>query len=344
MSGNRSRRDRAAAVLAMPLVSRIARRTPGWRGVLVLNYHRVGEHEGQPWDHTLWSASAEAFEEHLAMLARDAEVIGPEEVEPAIAGCRRGRRVMLTFDDGYRDNFELAYPLLRRHRLSATFFLATGFLDRPVIPWWDEIAWMVRNARTETFDVEALLSAPETLASSDSIDLDEPDAAIATLVAYYKRLPASRTASFLDRVAEATGSGRCPLDASELWMTWEMAREMRAGGMTIGGHTVSHPVLSSIPGERQREEIEVCGRRLQQELGEPMWWFAYPVGSPDTFTDETRELLREQGVRLAFSFYGGHGRFARWDPLDVPRVHVGRSLGPQTMRAMVLLPSLFARW
>lgn len=315
------------------------RRIPGWHGVLVLNYHRVGDHEGQHWDHTLWSASAEAFDEHLAMLAHDAEVIGPADLEPAIANARRGRRVMLTFDDGYRDNFELAYPLLLRHRLSATFFLATGFLDRPVIPWWDEIAWMVRNARTKTMDAEDLLPEPER-----SLDLGVPDAAIATLVARYKQLPASRVVAFLDRVAEATGSGRCPLDAGELWMTWDMAREMRAGGMTIGGHTVTHPVLSSLPVERQKEEIDVCGRRLEQELGEPMRWFAYPVGAADTFTEETQELLQRRGVRLAFSFYGGHGRFTRWDPLDVPRVHVGRSLRPQTMRAMVLLPSLFARW
>lgn len=370
MSGNRSRRDRAAATIAKPLIRQIARRIPGWHGLLVLNYHRVGDHEGQPWDHGLWSASREAFDDHLATLNRHAEVIGPEDVEVAIGRGRRGRRVMLTFDDGYRDNFELAYPMLRKHGLTATFFLATGFIDRPHVPWWDEIAWMVRHARVERMDATEWLALPAgeiasanadrhvdrgaanakrhvDLATADAechVDLVAADAAIARLVSCYKQLPSSRTTAFLDHIANATGSGRCALDASDLWVTWEMAREMRAGGMTIGGHTVTHPVLSSIPVERQREEIALCGARLQEELGEPMRWFAYPVGATGTFTAETQQILRGQGVRLAFSFYGGHGSFARWDPLDVPRVHVGRGHDAQLIQAMVLLPRLFARW
>jgi peptidoglycan/xylan/chitin deacetylase (PgdA/CDA1 family) len=306
---------------------------------LVFNYHRVGEHAAQPWDHTLWSASAAGFDAQLAALARNAEVIGPDDVATALRGDCRGRRVLLTFDDGYRDNFEIAYPLLRRHRLSATFFLVTGFLDRPHVPWWDELAWMVRRARTE------VLPAGEWLANPLPLDTSTHDAAIAALVARYKTLPSERTGAFLDHVATATGSGRCDAgEADELWMTWEMAREMRAGGMAIGGHTATHPVLAQLAPERQAQEIATCASRLEQELGEKMSWFAYPVGSRDTFTDDTQRILRDHGVQLAFSFYGGLGRFSQWDPLDVPRVHVGRGHSPELVAAMVQLPRVFARW
>jgi peptidoglycan/xylan/chitin deacetylase (PgdA/CDA1 family) len=337
MSANGSRRDRAAATIATPMVRPIVRRAPRWRGLLVLNYHRIGDPEGQPWDHSLWSASAEALDEQLATLARHAEVIGPEDVEPALRSGRRGRRVMLTFDDGYRDNFELAYPLLRRHGLSATFFLTTGFLDSPFVPWWDEISWMVRNARAAAVPAGGWLDGAET------VDLAQPADAIATLVARCKQLPGERVEAFLDHVAGESGSGRCDADASALWVGWEMARQMRDGGMTIGGHTVTHPVLSSVPLERQRQEIDGCAARLRQELGQEMRWFAYPVGGIGTFTEETKDLLRARGVRLAFSFHGGHGRFSRWDPLSVPRVHVGRGHGAELLHAMVLLPRLFAR-
>lgn len=338
MPAKGSRRDRAAETVARPGIRHLARRAPGWRGLLVLNYHRVGQTTGQPWDHTLWSASAEGLEEHLATLARHAEVIGPDDVESAIRGGGRGRRVMLTFDDGYRDNFDLAYPLLRRYGMSATFFLTTGFLDRPVVPWWDEIAWMVRHASVERMEADGWLDGLRDL------DLARCDAAIAELVAACKRLPSERTAAFLDHIAQACGSGRCTTGAQELWMTWDMAREMRKGGMSIGGHTVTHPVLSSISLDSQQEEIDACGERLEEELGEAMRWFAYPVGSAETFTQDTKRVLRERGVRLAFSFYGGHGRFSRWDPLDIPRVHVGQSHGAEMLHAMVLMPGLFARW
>jgi peptidoglycan/xylan/chitin deacetylase (PgdA/CDA1 family) len=314
------------------------RRAPRWRGVLVLNYHRIGDHAAQPWDHTLWSASAAALDAQLAVLASEAEVIGPGDVEAAMSSGRRGRRVMLTFDDGYRDNFELAYPLLRRHGLTATFFLATGFLDRPHVAWWDELAWMVRRAHADELPPSEWL--PSGLALNDATQ----ETAIAAIVARYKSLPSNRAEAFLDDVAAATGSGRCEGgEAGGLWMTWEMAREMYTNGMTIGGHTVTHPVLSQIPPESQEQEISGCAQRLEQELGEPMRWFAYPVGGRETFTADTRRILREHNVQLAFSFYGGLGRFSRWDPLDVPRVHVGRESGPDRLRAMVWLPRVFKR-
>ncbi len=306
--------------------------------MLVLNYHRIGEHTDQPWDHTLWSASAPMLDAQLEALASEAEVIGPGDLEAARRDGRRGRRVLLTFDDGYRDNFELAYPLLRRHGLTATFFLPTGFLDHPHVAWWDELAWMVRRAQIDT------LAPAEWLPSGLVLDKETCHTAIATLVAHYKALPSERAETFLDEVAQATGSGRCNGDeADELWMTWEMARELRADGMTIGGHTVTHPVLAQISPEAQAQEISGCAKRLEAELGEPMRWFAYPVGGHGTFTVGTKRILREQNVQLAFSFYGGLGRFSRWDPLDVPRVHVGRESGPDRLRAMVWLPHVFTR-
>jgi peptidoglycan/xylan/chitin deacetylase (PgdA/CDA1 family) len=328
--------ERVAATLDRRGARFFARRAPGWRGLLVLNYHRVGEHRGEPWDHALWSASAEALDWQLATLAAEAEVIGPEEVQAASKSRARARRVLITFDDGYRDNFEIAYPSLRRHGLTATFFLATGFIDKPRIGWWDELAWMVRKARAKSLPAGDWLQA--------GIPLQSQESAIATLVQRYKELAGEQADAFLDYVAAGTESGRCdPAEAREMWMTWEMAREMRRGGMSIGGHTVNHPVLAQLAPERQAEEISQCASRLAEELGEPMSWFAYPVGARGTFTAETQQLLRAQGVELAFSFYGGWARFSQWNPLDVPRTHVGEDLNLALLRARLRMPYLFAR-
>ncbi len=126
-------------------------------------------------------------------------------------------------------------------------------------------------------------------------------------------------------------------------MTWDHARELRAGGMTIGGHTVTHPLLARVPEERQREEIDGCAARLRERLQEPMRWFSHPVGSPDAFTARTRALLDERGVELAFSFYGGYAGGRALDRLDVPRIHVGPAMDVQRLRATLRLPQLFAR-
>jgi peptidoglycan/xylan/chitin deacetylase (PgdA/CDA1 family) len=316
------RRERAAGLLAAaPL--RAATALPTWSGVLVLNYHRVGDGAASDFDRTLWSASAEGFDAQLAFLARHADVIGPPDLQDAL-GARRGRHVLLTFDDGYRDNHDIAYPLLRRHGLRATFFLATGFLDRPRPAWWDELAWMVRHA-----------TRPPGVAAERTIR---------GLTERYKRLPGSATAAFLDEVAERTGAGRCPPErAAGEWMTWDMARELRDGGMWIGGHTVEHPVLAALSIEDQAAEIDGCARRLREELDEPMRWFSYPVGARAAFTRATGTLLTSRGVRACFSFYGGHQPAGRWSPIDVPRVHVGPRCDERMLRAMLAFPWIFAR-
>jgi len=338
------RRERAASLLGAPALSGLFKRLSRWRGVVVLNYHRVGERADQPWDRTLWNVDADTFDAQLATLAREADVIAPEDLPGLSRERRRGRHVLLTFDDGYRDNHQIAYPLLRRHGMTATFFPCVGFLDDARVAWWDEIAWMVRNARNDSIVLADGLRASERPAGALSLGPEE-DTTIAALVADYKALPAGETERLMDFVAEATGSGRCDgAAAAQLWMTWDMAREMRSSGMSFGGHTVTHPILARLSPERQAEEIAGCGQRLEQELDEPMRWFAYPVGAPDTFTNDTRRLLRDAGVELAFSFYGGFARFDRWDPYDVPRVHVSVAHNPELMRATVMLPRLFARW
>jgi peptidoglycan/xylan/chitin deacetylase (PgdA/CDA1 family) len=316
------------ATLARLPLERALQSLGRWRGLLVLTHHRIGDRQRTPFDRAVFSASAEQLDRQLGTLARHAEVIGAEDVACA-SQAGPGRRVLITFDDGYRDNHELALPLLRAHGLTATFFLTSGFLDKRRAPWWDEIAWMVRHADAPCAG-SARREAGERAASGEDDALRE--AGIAALIARYKTLGGGEGECFLDDLAERLGSGRCGASESDgLWMTWAMVRELRAAGMSIGGHTVTHPVLAGLSRERQREEIAGCAGRLREELGEPMRWFAYPVGARDTFTATTAELLRESGVELAFSYYGGFAAPARWDPFDVPRVHVDAALAPRLL-------------
>jgi peptidoglycan/xylan/chitin deacetylase (PgdA/CDA1 family) len=157
-------------------------------------------------------------------------------------------------------------------------------------------------------------------------------------------LPSDEAAAFLDFLAHATSSGRCDgTVAAGTWMTWDMLREMQAGGMTIGGHTVNHPILARCDRDRQRAEIVDCGRRLMEELGQPLRWFSYPRGKPDAFNADTRACLAEAGVQLAFTYYGGFRRFDDWDPLDVRRVAIELDQTFDHFRAVLTVPQMFAR-
>ena len=307
-----------------------------WSGLLVLNYHRIGDAAGSMFDRGLWSATSEAFSSQLQFLKAHFDIISPDQLATAV-GSRRGRYCLVTFDDGYRDNFELAFPLLKAAGITATFFVVTGFLDAPRVPWWDEISWMVRTSRRDRIDLPGWLPG--------AVSLDQPDreAAVRQLLRKYKDMAAESTERYLDAIAEATGAGRCGAAmARNLFMDWDMVRQMRDGGMTIGGHTMNHPVLARVTPRQQREEILGCGRRLAEALGEPMRYFSYPVGGRGAFDAVTRDCLREAGVRFAFSYYGGCRRFSDWDDYDVRRVAVETDRTSDWFRSIVAWPPLVA--
>lgn len=324
-----------AKVLDSAGVARLLSSVGAWRGTLVLNYHRIAPADTRPTGEG-WSATEDELDSQLRYLNKHVEVVGPE----ALLERRNGRSVILTFDDGYRDNYERALPLLREHGVPATFFLATGFLDRGGVAWWEEIDWMVQSSTRPRLN--GALTAGAELSLGDKAARRK---AVARLLERYKQLPGGETEQFLDQLAQATGSGRLdPGEGRDAWMTWDMARELLAAGMSIGGHSVSHPVLARLPQGQQRREILECRDRLAQELGIPMELFSYPVGLPGTFDERTIACLREAGVRLAFSYYGGYSRLHVPNPYDVPRSSVWLGMQPERFHALTALPQVFARW
>jgi len=307
-----------------------------WSGVLVLNYHRIGTGSESLFDRGLWSADTAAFTDQIRFCKSQLDLISPDDL-PRVLAQGSGRYALITFDDGYRDNYEIAFPILKAERAPATFFIATGFVDSPRASWWDEIAWMVRTSKLDRIELSGWVSAP--------ITFDEPDRekAVRTLLRAYKVMPEEITGRYLDAIAEATGSGRYGGDVgSGFWMNWDMLREMKSSGMTVAGHSVTHPILARAPRERQRDEIFGCATRLAEELGEPMSYFSYPVGGPNSFNSLTQDCLRDAGVRYAFSYYGGFRRFGDWNNYDIRRVAVETYLTADWFRSIVTLPQFLA--
>ena len=330
--GRMMKRELAAKALATAGLRRLVAAAAPRTGVVLLNYHRVGDSGASRYDRGLWSASAEGFDAQVAFLKANCEVIALDEVQDALG--QRGRHVAITFDDGYRDNHDIAYPVLRHHGVPAAFFIATGFIDFQPLPWWDAIAMQVRETVRTSLDLSPWL--PQALPLDD-----DREPAIRQLLAIYKGLDFTEVAPFRARLAAQTGIE--PPDRVEgEWMDWDMIRAMARDGMTIGGHTVNHPILSSLPVDQQRVEIQGCATRLREELGIDMRHFAYPVGSRSAFDAATMQLLQEAGVQQAYSFYGGVAQPCS-APLDLQRVAVVEDIGADLFRAMVQLPQVFCR-
>lgn len=330
------KRELLARTLRSCGIQRLLTSLESWRGLLVFNYHRIGSPDNSLFDHDLWSATAEDFARQLRFLADNFRVITPRELT-TWDQMGTNRAVMITFDDGYRDNFEVAFPILQEHGVPATFFVSTGFIDRPHAAWWDEISWMVRTA--------AHAGRSSITLQGESISLtDLPlDSAIRRCLDRYKSLPTTRAQELLDELAASCNTGRCPSELGEgEWMTWEMVRQLHDSGMEIGGHTVTHPVLSTMDAAAQEIELRDGKARLESILETPVTSFSYPVGQPDSFTEITKAILADCGYRNAFSYYGGFCRSPEVDPYDLPRVAVELDVSQDMFQAMATLPQLFS--
>ncbi len=324
---------------------RLLEAVPTWSGLVVFNYHRIGTPGHSLLDHALWSATQDDFDAHVRMLKSHFDVIGIDDLASAIGDAsrddtrRRHRFAMITFDDGYIDNYELAFPVLKARNATATFFLTTGFVSDRRFGWWDEIAWMVRLSPRREVRLEAPWFEP-------AVDLwtDSADELIAHLLRRFYSLPGHETARYLDWIAKVTGSGRAPAILSEtLWMNWDQVREMADAGMSIGAHTVTHPVLANLSAEEQLFEVLESRLVIEQAIGQSVTAFSYPVGRRDAFNADTRNALSQAGFDWAFSYYGGFVSGHTADRFDIPRFAVEADTEVSEFRAVCELPQVFAR-
>ncbi len=341
-----TRQRRLARVLGRFGGLKICEHLLPWRGLVTLNYHRIGTSQGSLLDWDLWSATEEDFASQIKALKQHFDVIGLEDLPQVFRtlGQRwstKQRFVLITFDDGYRDNYDAAFPILREHNVPGTFFITTGFVGDRQLAWWDEIAWMIRSARADI--VEIFLDGCPTRMQ---LPIDRPDCedAIRTALAYAYQLGSQQRTEFLNQIGEATGSGRAPRSlASDLWMNWDMIREMRAAGMSFGAHTVSHPVLSRLRSDEQNDEICESRLRIEAELGEPVTAFSYPVGRVDCFNEDSKRALLANGFDWAFSYHGGFCRSSDVDRFNIPRVGIERDMDQHALRSCTALPYVFAK-
>ncbi len=210
-----------------------------------LRFHRV-----LPEPDPLFPALPDAarFREILSWLRSWFNVLPLSEAVGRLAtGTLPDRAAAITFDDGYADNFTVALPLLRECGLTATFFIATGFLDGACM-FNDRIIEAIRGCPLENLDLDSLgLGRHVLLTPRDRRTVIE------TLIDRIKYLPAPERLAISERVATMAGVKRTP----DLMMSSRQVRELRRAGMQIGAHTVSHPILTKlIPNDARREIAE----------------------------------------------------------------------------------------
>lgn len=264
--------------------------SPGGRSgrLTILIYHRVLPAP----DPLTGEVDAATFDIQMGALKSCFNVLPlAEAVERLSAGTLPARAAAITFDDGYADNVEVALPILQRHGLPATFFIATGFLDGGRM-FNDTVIEAIRRAPGPVLDVPAAALHGIRIGS-----LEEKRAAVGNVLRAVKHLESEQRALAAAQVAHSAGA-RLPDD---LMMSTEQLRSL-ARAMEIGGHTVNHPILTRVSTAQAREEIQANRAALATIAGRPITLFAYPNGVPvQDYAAEHVALVREAGYRAAVS-------------------------------------------
>jgi peptidoglycan/xylan/chitin deacetylase (PgdA/CDA1 family) len=288
--------------------------------LLVLNYHRIGNPDDDPFDPDIFSATGEQFDDQVAYLKRHLSIVTLQEAQAFVDGTLGERtpqcRVLITFDDGYLDNYEVAFPILRSHGVQGVFFLASSMVGSCSVPWWDRIAFLMKAAKQRRF----VLQYPAELIVN--IEENGITRSLRDVLALYKSPENIDSERFIQELKDRTKGDDFP-GTQRRCLSWEEAREMIAGGMAIGSHTHSHTVLSQLGPEQQRGELAQSRAQLKEMIGVEIDALAYPVGGADCFSEQTQRLAKEVGYRAAFSFYGGTNLPGMTRPYDIKRIGVG---------------------
>lgn len=266
----------------------------------VFMYHRFAAHDSA---HRLGQRT---LREQVKLLKRRFRIVTMGE----LAECLRNEPetaaglAVITVDDGYRDFYEYAWPVLQEARVSATFFPVTGFVDRELWLWPDLVQYGLDHSPRR------MISGEEVRLAGGRFELDDPASqrlAWQGLIDLAIDLPDAEKWSFLGSLLESLGLQWPEAIPDEYApVSWDELRQMSGDGIEIGAHTYSHCRLPCV--SEQQLEIELAGARarLESEIQRPVVSLCYPNGSPHDYDARVMEAAKQAGYKSAVtSFFDG---------------------------------------
>lgn len=290
--------------------------------VLVLIYHDVLP-RGFPEQNPLFgmTVSTTEFEWQLRYVRKHYNPITFEEFKEWYFNKAPLPRnpVLITFDDGHRNNLDFALPILQRHQIPAICFVVAGFLGAKTLTWFEDAYYRLMFS-----------ASPSWRLNNGEV---WPLNTVAQRAAACGRFFSLCRTSTQEQQSQELELLRSQLKVPELnghypgrfeFLSTEQLRFLRENGVEIGAHTLTHPVLATAPAATSKAEITEGKRRLEQILGTSVRAFAYPFGAPRLdFTEREIEYVRQSGLMVGFAGEGGLVRRSD-NPFSLPRVGIGR--------------------
>lgn len=284
--------------------------------LVIFNYHRIrsiNPCDRIPFDEGVFGPNSQTFRDQLQYLQKYSTVLSQDDLLDILSGKRvgKGPYSMVTFDDAYIDNYQLALPILKELGVPAIFFVPAFVVEERELGWWDKIAYIIKNSSKSEFVYKGELLSLKHQKSE----------IVEKFYNIVKLTPGVNPSGLIDQLSQLAES---PLPSKEIMdkelMTWEQLKEAHDNGVALGSHTCSHRVLATLSETEQDREIAGSKEYLERKLNISIKTLAFPVGGLEHFNNITLKLVQKAGYGAAFSFNTGTTTFEELDNWAIPRL------------------------
>ncbi len=291
----------------------------------ILLYHRILP-EDDPF--AIGVVTVENFREQIKNLNSYFRIVTLDDLISELEiGKLQPNTICITFDDGYYDNYQYAFPILKEFRIPATIFLTTDLIGSQKMLWHDKVLQIIKNTEIDNFRLK--INGRNTF---NLTNINKKKEVANELLEWMKKLlPEERE----QRIQELKKT--CQIEDNEtkrLMLNWNEVKEMHNAGISFGAHTKNHPILSLLSWDQMKEEIESSKYAIEKILGDKVQTFAYPNGKQNDFDERCKKIVKRAGYKCAVTSYGSVNNteddlyeLSRFSPWDVnPECFLGRIL------------------
>ena len=262
-------------------------------------YHRIND-DGDPF---LPALPVHEFRKQMEYVAKNFSIVSLDDIAEGRIGSDNSKYcVAITFDDGYRDNFTYAFPILKELGIPATIYLATGHIGTNQLPWYDQVC-LAFKLSVRPFLRLRLAGAPEGPLQSKQSRLS----LLEQVLDWLRELDDETWQKAMRELFEVLGVPSS-LSLPNYMLNWDEVRQMKNHKISFGAHTVTHPVLSRLTGARLRDEITRSKNTIEQKIQTEVRHFAYPFGRPIHFSDEAKHVIEQSGFKTAVTTVYGFNK------------------------------------
>lgn len=310
--------------------------------LIVLAYHRVTDHDLNTYQYYdgLISATTEEFDFQIAYIKKHFTPISMDQVINHVEHDHPlpPKAILVTFDDGFDDNYHNAFPILKKHNVPATIFVSTELISTTQSIWFDQLAALIRNTNQQKIEIQELGQIFH-LNSNKENRSDSQNEIFAVLKSTEGKLMKAILARLFKEFSNELSL--LPSEKSRM-LTWEQIQEMSKFDIQFGSHTVSHPILSQLSLEDLQFELKESRTILEKMVGKVVKSISYPNGGRNDYNDQVLSETKDSGYTVGFTYVSNNNQLPIVKPFELDRIHVEHYVNRNYFRCLLYWPELFS--